>query len=49
MLPRLAWIFVAELVNDILSTGFRVARAPMNQAPAEKVINIDDEWLHDDA
>jgi hypothetical protein len=48
-MPTLAWILKADLLNDICRPGFRVARAPMNQAPAEKVINIDDEGFHGDA
>jgi hypothetical protein len=42
----LAWIFKAELLNDICRAGFRVALASMNRTPAEKVIKIDGVWFH---
>jgi hypothetical protein len=38
-----ARILVAELLSDIFSAGFRVARTAIDETSAEKVINIDDE------
>ena len=40
-----AGILVAELLSDIFSASFRVARMAMDETSAEKVINVDDEGL----
>ena len=44
----LSWIFTADLLNDILSAGFRVRLVSMHHTPSEKVIKIDDNGFQGD-